>query len=185
MEITEILKKYDTDKEWYHHYGIVYKELFKRFKRKDKLNILEVGTQKGGSLLAWKEFFPNSNVIGVDIVDVVPEEYRKDTVTRVISDIKNVKIDYDFDIVIDDGSHFIGDIVFVICEYLVKLRKGGVLVIEDVRNPNLLLRVIENIMADIGIAYPDFDRSVVYKGHHFDCSSPENPGSFIIAITKE
>ena len=185
MEITEILKKWDTDKEYYHHYGVVYDELFKRFNRKDKLNILEVGTQKGGSLLAWKEYFPNADVYGVDIVDVVPEEYRKDTVTRVIADIKDVNFDMDFDIIIDDGSHYLGDIVYVVSQYIVKLRKGGMIIVEDVRDPNLLYKVIANLLDDLKIAYPNLKGKQTFKGQHFDCSSPENPGSFIIAITNE
>jgi hypothetical protein len=185
MEITEILKKYDTDKELFHHYGVVYEELFKRFKRRDKLNILEVGTQKGGSLLAWKEYFPNANVFGVDIVDVVPEEYRKDTVTRVIADIKDVKFDLNFDIIIDDGSHYLGDIVYVISQYIVKLRKSGMIIIEDVREPNLLYKVIANLLDDLKIVYPNLKGKNIFKGHHFDCSTPESPGSFIIAITME
>ncbi len=185
MEITEILKKYDTDKELYHHYGVVYDELFKQFNRKAELNILEVGTQKGGSLLAWKEYFPNANVFGVDIEDVVPNEYRKDTVTRTICDIKNYENTNDFDIVIDDGSHYLGDIVYVISKYIVKLKEKGMIIIEDVRDPNLLYKVITNLLDDFHIAYPNYPQNIKLRGRHFDCSSPENPGSFIIAIIKE
>src|ERR1051325_9846380 len=128
IKISEILAKVETDKIYHHRYGAAYEDIFSKFDRNSPLNILEVGTQKGGSLLAWKEYFPNANVIGVDIVDVVPKRYRSDTVTRIISDIKEWKTDLTFDIIIDDGSHYLTDVVYVISQYHQKLNKGGVLI---------------------------------------------------------
>src|SRR3990167_9848029 len=127
MKISTILSKYGdaTDKIWHHRYGKAYDELFSRLDRQAPLNIMEVGTQKGGTLLAWKEYFPNANVIGVDIVDVVPKKYRKDTVIRVITDIKRLDTDIEFDIIIDDGSHYLGDMVYVVANYFVPLRNSG------------------------------------------------------------
>lgn len=188
--ITQILAKYDTDKETFHRYGSTYETLFKNFDRNAILNILEVGTQKGGSLLAWKEYFPNANVYGVDVIDVVPDEYRTDTVTRIISDIKDWKSDMEWDIVIDDGSHYLLDIAYVFGIYALKLRPEGVLIIEDVRFPSLLLRVIENLIDDFPIFAPDFKQSPLNQGvglniKTHDTSSPDSPGSFIISVAKE
>lgn len=182
--ITEILNSYSTDKESFHHYGKPYEEIFSKFNREDKLNILEIGTQKGGSLLAWKEYFPNANVYGVDVVDVVSDEYRKDTVTRIISDIKRWDNDIEWDIVIDDGSHHLSDLAWVVTHYAVKLKIGGVLVIEDVRAPQLLFEVIENVLADIEILYPNLDKSSHFDGKYYDTSAPDSRGSFIIALFK-
>ena len=183
--ITEILASYSTDKESFHHYGKVYEEIFEKFDREASLNILEVGTQKGGSLLAWKEYFPNATVYGVDIVDVVPEEYRKDTVTRVISDIKEWRNDIKWDIVIDDGSHYLLDVAYVIANYVIKLKIGGVLVIEDVRHPSLLTRVAENLCQDMGIAFPDEKFDYRMGALYYDTSSPDSRGSAIIALYKD
>ena len=185
--ITQILKRTDTDKEIFHKYGKSYETIFSRFSRDAKLNILEIGTQKGGSLLAWKEYFPNATVYGVDIIDVVADKYRKNTVTRIISDIKEWKNDIEWDIVIDDGSHHLLDIAWVVTHYIVKRRTNGVLVIEDVRFPSLIFRVIENLLQEISLIFPipppprlsgwiDVD--------YCDTSAPESPGSFIIALFK-
>lgn len=184
MGITEILKKYDTDKESFHRYGSTYETIFSKFDRNSKLNILEIGTQKGGSLLAWKEYFPNANVYGVDIVDVVPDEYRKDTVTRIIADIKKWENDMEWDIVIDDGSHYLLDLAYVITNYFMKLKLNGVLVIEDVRHPSLLLKVIENLLGDAAIYFPNTKFEFTFEVNNFDTSSPESPGSFITAMFK-
>lgn len=183
--ISEILKKYDTDKIWHHRYGEAYDNIFSRFDREAPLNILEVGTQKGGSLLAWKEYFPNANVIGVDIVDVVPKRYRLDTVTRVVSDIKDWKTDLKFDIVIDDGSHYLPDVVYVISQYCLKLNKRGVLIVEDVRNPDLLAEVILDLFKEIKLGYPDYNGNDRFKIHCYDNRTKETEQSFLLAMHRE
>lgn len=184
MKISEVLSKYDTDKIEFHRYGTTYDTVFEKYNREDKLNILEVGTQKGGSLLAWKEYFPNANVYGVDIVDVVADKYRVDTVTRIISDIKRWDNDIEWDIVIDDGSHHLLDIAYVVTHYCVKLRRGGVLIIEDVRFPSLTLRLIENLLQDISLIYPDLRHNDWIDVQCFDTSAEGHEGSFIIALFK-
>lgn len=134
MKISEILRKYDTDKAKEHSYGEAYDELFSYFDRNAPLNILEIGTQKGGSLLAWKEFFPNAKVTGIDIVDVVKPEYKSKDISYIFDDVKNVTLSDTFDIIIDDGSHFISDVMYVVKNFSPKLNKGGIMVIEDVQD---------------------------------------------------
>jgi len=184
MKISEILAKYETDKEWYHRYGRAYDHIFTNFDKNAPLNILEVGTQKGGSLLAWKEFFPNANVTGVDIVDVVPDKYRLDTVTRLIADIKDVRFEGNFDIVIDDGSHYLADVVYVISQYIVKLNRGGVMIIEDVRNPELLRQVISNLLQEFGLGFPDYTDKTSFIIREWDNTTKETPESYLLAMFK-
>ena len=54
------------DKAYYHSYDTIYPELLEKYLNKDNLNILEIGVYYGGSLLAWNEIFPNSNIYGID-----------------------------------------------------------------------------------------------------------------------
>lgn len=183
--MSETLKNYETDKIWHHQYGMAYDALFAKFDRTLPLTILEVGTQKGGSLLAWKEYFPNAHVIGVDIVDVVPEKYRSNEVTRIISDIKDWKTDMRFDIVIDDGSHYLADIVYVISQYCLKLNKNGVLIIEDVRNPALLKAVIANLLTEIKLGFPGCIIDGIFKIRSYDNRTKEADQSYLLAMIKE
>lgn len=141
MDISQILSKYKTDKVCGtpaggdgHCYGESYDKLFSEFDRSAPLDILEVGTQKGGSLLAWKEYFPNANVTGVDIVDVVLPEYRDGSINYVVSDIKQYDDSKFYDIIIDDGSHYLLDVIYVVKKYTHQLKAGGVLVVEDVQS---------------------------------------------------
>lgn len=187
MKISEILEKYgkDTDKLWHHRYGEAYDSLFSRFDREAKLNILEVGTQKGSTLLAWKEYFPNANVIGVDIVDVVPEKYRKDNVTRIIADIKKVDFDEGFDIIIDDGSHYLGDMVYVVANHFMTMKDKGVMILEDVRFPELTMHVINNLILDSDIAFPGNPTRANFNIRYYDNRKKGAESSFLIVLIKE
>lgn len=128
---------YDTDKVKDHHYGDAYDELFSQFDKNAELSILEIGTQKGGSLCAWQDYFPNAKITGVDIVDVVKPEYRRSGITYVVSDIKDWKTEECFDIIIDDGSHFTSDVIFVIKNFREKLKPNGLMIVEDIQNAEL------------------------------------------------
>jgi hypothetical protein len=140
--ISEILLKYQTDKNMGqingigHYYGGTYQTIFNNFNENDKLNILEVGIQKGGSLCAWKEYFNNASIYGVDIIDVMLDEYRNSEFNYFISDIKSdfskEKLsNIGFDIIIDDGSHDFNDILFLVNNYLSELNLNGYMIIED------------------------------------------------------
>lgn len=185
MKLSETLAQYDTDKIWFHRYGDAYDNLFARFDKNTSLNILEVGTQKGGSLLAWKEYFPKANVYGVDVIDVVPEKYRHDNVTRIISDIKEWKNDIKWDIIIDDGSHYLGDIVWVIAHYFPLIKVNGMIVIEDVRNPQLLGNVINELLSESRLGYPDYEEKICFHIRAFDQRRKGAESSYIIALIKE
>jgi len=133
-----------------HTYGASYDEIFEQFERDSKVNFLEIGIQKGGSLLAWKEYFNNANIYGVDIVDAILDEYRSPDFKYIISDIKaneakDALKDIYFDIIIDDGSHYLSDVLFVVENYLEKLKTGGVLIIEDCQQPEYWLGEIRKI----------------------------------------
>lgn len=167
IKISDILKKYDTDKVKEHHYGEAYDHIFKRFDRKAKIALLEIGVQKGGSLVAWKEYYPNATIVGVDIEDqVIPEYFRKD-VTYVTSDVKKWQTDMMFDIIIDDGSHLIRDVGYVVNHFSDHLKPGGVMIIEDVSNPELWIQVVmASLPSGFNISFKDL-RAITNRGDDF------------------
>lgn len=134
MKISEILLKYDTDKVTGHCYGDSYDEIFGQFDKNSPLNILEIGTQKGGSLCAWQDYFPKAKITGIDIVDVRNPEYVRKDINYIFDDVNNVKLDKEYDLIIDDGSHFYQDVEYVVKNFLPHLKQGGVMVIEDVQH---------------------------------------------------
>jgi hypothetical protein len=104
--------------------------------RNNKLNIIEIGVSTGLSLEMWCEYFPNSNIIGVEL-DNINYKPSNDRIKLIIGDGTDSKtfqnID-DLDIIIDDGSHIFTDQIFSYAILYDKLKKGGIYIIEDVKN---------------------------------------------------
>ena len=108
----EIFSKYDTDKT--DNFSEAYNQLFTPI-RNDIQLIFEIGVNRGGSIRAWKEFFPNAKIVGMDIE---PNTYfEDDRISIEIGDASdkffalNMIKKYGYpDILIDDGSHFSSDI---------------------------------------------------------------------------
>lgn len=131
--ISHYLLKNSSDKCNPHTYHLIYDDLFRRYDRNAPLDILESGVEKGGSLCAWKEYFPNARVVGVDIVDVRLPQFVRNDVEFVLRDIKEYKPDRQFDIIIEDGNHSNFDALWAGENLSKYLKETGTLIIEDVQ----------------------------------------------------
>ena len=131
--LSDVLNKNGSDKCQSHSYRYIYDGVLDNFNKEAELDILEAGVEQGGSLCAWKEYFPNAKVTGVDIVDLRLPEFIRDDVEFVLSDIKTYTPDRKFDIIIEDGNHSNFDALWA-GEHLSKyLKYKGLLIIEDVQ----------------------------------------------------
>ena len=126
-----------------------------------KLNILELGVQRGGSLYAWQEYFPNANIYGVDITDTRLDKYKtnekikffEEDLKTAIKHFENMK----FDIIIDDSDHFDGTMAWIAANYFPLLNEKGVLVFEDVQIPDRYMQTInESMPANAIMRYFDY-----------------------------
>ncbi len=182
VSISKILNKYDSDKNrgvtrrsYGHSYGAFYDNLFSKFDRGNPINILELGVEKGGSLLAWKEYFPHANVYGVDIQDIRPQKYISNTVTFYKMDLRDAVEkfkDMKFDIIIDDSDHAWETLCFVVPNYFKLLKPVGAMVLEDIMIPNKYIEEIKKVMpANTKMTTHDFRK---LRNRHDD---------FIIALT--
>lgn len=170
---------HDTDKHHKdgHSYGDFYANLFSKYDRLGNLNILELGVQRGGSLYAWQEYFPNAKITGVDIKDERMEKYKiKENIRFILGDLKFVYeqlSDEKFDIIIDDSDHFDGTMGWITEHYFDLLYPGGTLVFEDVQVPLKYIHTIQAFASD-DMRIETFDMRDI-KGRADD---------FIITITK-
>lgn len=113
-QFEEIFKKYPETDKVTAGYHIAYEEIFGHIRNDIKL-LFEIGVNKGGSIRAFREYFPNALIVGLEID---PQYYFKDDIIQIeIGDATNPDFvnplinKYGFpDIVIDDGSHFSKDI---------------------------------------------------------------------------
>jgi demethylmacrocin O-methyltransferase len=132
--------RYISDKfsEAHDYVPEVYDKYFLDIKETAK-TILEVGIKGGSSLILWSDYFTNARVIGIDINSCKqfdkPENQFKD-IFCIVGDAYSPKvmdmIPHDIDVVIDDGSHMLLDILFFIDNYLPRVKSGGYLIVEDI-----------------------------------------------------
>lgn len=131
-----------TDKGTNHSYMEHYYSPEFTPRRKDKLNILEIGIWDGGSIKLWKSWFVNSNIIGIDDDSGIFGNMRhiKDNsipgATLIWDDAYSDKVvnqfSNNFDYIIDDGPHTFDSHKLCIEKWLSKLKQGGKLIIEDI-----------------------------------------------------
>lgn len=123
-----------TDKDTTHSYLEPYEELFAP-RRQTAQRVLEVGVQNGGSVLLWRDYFPDAQVFGVDqnpspVGGTRIQCLQADAYTDATVD--HLRELGPFDVLIDDGSHALHHLKFFAERYTSLLAPGGVLVIEDV-----------------------------------------------------
>jgi hypothetical protein len=168
---------YLTDKGKIHGYLDIYEELFRPLKDKE-ITIFEVGYQYGGSCRLWEKYFPNAQIRAVDITakhtkeEIAVAGYYNLQVKikkgkRVKLEIKDIMAltedyfkDFSIDIAIDDGSHKLEDQIYFINLVYPFIKKGGLLIVEDVQDidqslpafmgTNKLMEVIDR-RTEIGI----------------------------------
>lgn len=137
-----------TDKITVHKYGYLYDELLGPAKYEVK-SLLEIGIAKGGSIRVWQEYFEKAKIYAIDIEPFFVDKVKElDRVEAFVLDAGN-KIDLewfatnvdDIDVIIDDGSHKVFDIVMAFAILWRIVTPGGIYIIEDAwqTNDNLSL----------------------------------------------
>tara|TARA_B100001939_G_scaffold347051_1_gene367500 strand:+ start:385 stop:1242 length:858 start_codon:yes stop_codon:yes gene_type:complete len=147
-ELNDLFIKFNCDKGSYfiqdqkkilsHNYSAFYEKYFKPFKNK-KINLLELGSHEGKGLASFFFYFSNSKLYGANI-NPFQMRFESIRITELFVDVSNQKIlnslshhlKRDFDIIIDDASHNLRDIIITFLIFFKKLKSKGVYVIEDI-----------------------------------------------------
>lgn len=122
--------------KWIHYFPI-YERHFERF-RNQSIVFLEIGCGKGGSLQMWKRYFgPFAQIVGIDI-EPKCKEFEEDQIAVRIGNqndprfIASVIKEFGSpDIVLDDGSHNMPDILATFNFLYPKLHKNAIYCVED------------------------------------------------------
>ena len=144
-----------------HGYSNFYEKKFHNFKNK-RINILEIGSYAGASAAAFIKYFSTVNVFCFDI-NISNFKYKSKNIHVFGLDInnekqvkKNLKLIFDlhkiekFDLIIDDGSHNLSDIINGLKIFFKYLKNKGLYIIEDFKYPNYFEynKDIEHIFVD-------------------------------------
>ena len=144
-----------------HGYSKFYTTYLQNYKDK-KINILEIGSFAGASAAAFTKYFRNADVFCFD-VNISNFKYKskkihvygvdindKKKIKKILNQIFNKHKFNFFDLIIDDGSHNLSDILFSLNNFFKYLKAGGTFIIEDFKHPNYYKynRDINHILVD-------------------------------------
>lgn len=137
-ELDQIGLRLDADKSSrFHHYLDFYQLMLPD--RSFKGRLLEIGVMDGLSVRMWQEYYPDAEIVGIDIKDMsffhnddwkVPESVKLLQLDG--TKAKDMKPLGKFDIILDDGSHYMKDqqASFDLLYYN-QLTKNGLYILED------------------------------------------------------
>lgn len=147
--LSELAKIYPTDKDFTHnYYDKVYEKYFFPIKNEVKL-LCEIGIGgfwedvnwvNGNSLKVWRDYFPNSQILGLDIVKHTNiEDLDRIDIDWIDQSKKDLVIEYssklqNYDIILDDGSHNVYDQQITLAYFFKSLKPGGIYVLEDLHS---------------------------------------------------
>ena len=153
VNLSDLAAKYGSDKGLSRHkYTRLYDMLFLPY-REAKITFLEMGLQIGGpeheksadrettdapSARMWLEYFPNAEIIGLDVSDFSWLEADRFRFVRCDMDDRAAireaaKVADSFDIIIDDASHASAHQQDAFLEFFPRLKSGGLYIIEDLQ----------------------------------------------------
>jgi trans-aconitate methyltransferase len=127
MSLEELAQRHGTDK-FQHGYCPYYEHHLGELQT-SAVNLLEIGVSEGCSVKMWREWFPVGNIFGIDIAPMV--HLGLEGIATTMVDVKDYVPDRNFDIIIDDGSHWDHDIAVAVQRLWRNVKPGGWYVIED------------------------------------------------------
>lgn len=159
-EVQELFNRNGSDKGNTRDYHIIYAKIFEKLGKTSALNILEIGLGSqnvnipsrmsgrftvGGSLRAYKEFFPNANIFGAGIdkeilfsEDRIKTSYVDQLEINTFNQMHNNFGSPTYDLVIDDGLHsFVASLNTLNFALKYTKKEGGIIILEDLSNINL------------------------------------------------
>ena len=160
INLADLFNYYGSDKTS-NGYSELYECLFHPLRHK-QLRFLEIGIgtmipgmissmngyapdsyKPGASLRAWRDYFTNSMIYGLD---VQPDtQFVEDRIQTIQADSRSAEHTaqelnrlrlYEFDIILDDGSHAIGDQLATLNVMFKYLKPGGLWITEDIHQQN-------------------------------------------------
>lgn len=156
---------YCTDKGGHHNYvNRIYNNIFDIKNRFDKITLVEIGVFTGHSLKLWNDWFTNGNIIGIE-KNKNEGGYQSDGFNELnaiydfnviwkdayVETTVDMFDDNSIDFLIEDGSHELEHQLFTVKKWLPKLKSGGILVIEDIKNHydfDLFVNAVDRALSD-------------------------------------
>ncbi len=144
-----------------HGFSIYYEKKLEKYKNRN-INILEIGSYAGASAAAFTKYLPKSKVYCFD-VNISNFKYKSENINvygidinnqkKVVKTLNKIFLEKNFnqfDLIIDDGSHNLSDILNSLKIFLKYVKNKGLYIIEDYKHPNYYEynRNIDHLLVD-------------------------------------
>ena len=155
-------------------------------KRNEEITLVEIGIFQGVSLKLWTDWLNNAKIIGIDPnkdwcygmdYQVIGNQYNFNIIWKdgYSMDTINLFEDNSIDYLIDDGTHLLNDYLFVVKNWLPKIKSEGKIIIEDI-----------NIFEDVQTIIDSVDFNLYSKYELFDNRKTHNPiDDLMLVFTKK
>jgi len=168
-ELVKMFKEQNGDKWFCHSYIPIYEYLFEEI-RYEKLNIVEIGIWRGDSLRVWEQYFPNANVLGIDInPDCANLKFKRSEID--IQDQMGYNYFFskyngkEFDIVIEDGKHeYIAQIISAAI-FNNFMKKDSIYIMEDIKGDLSQYDVLRGVRINLQKFKKRFDDKLILLPH--------------------
>ena len=154
--LTELGFKHQTDKAYVHSFTEVYEDYFKNYTNP---KILEIGVYNGASMETYNEYFNyECTILGIDNGEQLRYAPSHFNISIAIADQSNPaylanRVGTGYDIIIDDGSHFVEHQINCFEALKNKVNKKGIYIIEDLHacyhefyNPNGITNTVDYLL---------------------------------------
>ena len=119
-----------------HNYSVYYEKYLSHLRQK-KIQILEIGSHEGKGIASFYFYFPFSKIIGANI-NPFQMKFKSKRITELFVDVTSEKVLTNLsnfipkqDVIIDDASHNLRDILITFSRLFKNLKSGGIYIIED------------------------------------------------------
>lgn len=129
--------RHGTDKSSLGHDYLSFYENYFSPLRTRRIKLLEIGVANGASVKMWEEYFPEAEIIGVDVVPTCKQFEGGRIAVEIVrpgdfADLARVAAERGpFDIVIEDASHRWNDQIQSLKTPFPHVKPGGVYIVED------------------------------------------------------
>jgi hypothetical protein len=140
--LDRLARDHGTDKSSQKHDYMRFYEFFLQPLKGDHFTLLELGVgpekNKGKSLLTWRDYFPNANIVGVDIRPDA-KDVETDRITIEVGNcgepayLMSLADKYKPRIIIDDASHKWSHQILSLETLFSSLEPGGIFIMEDIQ----------------------------------------------------
>lgn len=163
IELDKIGLETGTDKNsLQHNYLRKYEFFIKKFKNED-IRLVELGIYYGDSLKMWERYFPNAEIVGVDINSACKQYESNRTKVEVcdlgsIENLSQIGKTYSPHIIVDDASHMWSHQIKALVILFPYIESGGIYIVEDIGTS--FWKYKDSSFADATISGYDFLRKL-------------------------